>query len=36
MPQPAEPVVHIDDGRFRVTEWRFAPGGRDGLAPPRT
>ena len=26
----AEPVVHIDDGRFRVTEWRFAPGAETG------
>ncbi len=26
----AEPVVHIDDGRFKVTEWRFAPGAETG------
>lgn len=26
----AEPVVHVDDGRFRVTEWRFAPGAETG------
>ncbi len=26
----AEPVVHIDDGRFRVTEWRFQPGAETG------
>ena len=26
----AEPVTHIDDGRFRVTEWRFAPGAETG------
>lgn len=26
----AEPVVHIDDERFRVTEWRFAPGAETG------
>lgn len=26
----AEPVVHIDDDRFRVTEWRFAPGAETG------
>ncbi|MEZ5861869.1 MAG: nuclear transport factor 2 family protein [Geminicoccaceae bacterium] len=27
---PAEPVTHLDDGRFRVTEWRFAPGAETG------
>lgn len=26
----AEPVVHIDDDRFTVTEWRFAPGAETG------
>lgn len=26
----AEPVVHIDDDKFRVTEWRFAPGAETG------
>lgn len=26
----AEPVVHIDDDRFRVTEWRFAKGAETG------
>lgn len=26
----AEPMVHIDDERFRVTEWRFAPGAETG------
>lgn len=26
----AEPVVHIDDDHFRVTEWRFAPGAETG------
>lgn len=26
----AEPVVHIDDDRFKVTEWRFAPGAQTG------
>lgn len=30
MPQNAKPVVHIDDERFRVTEWRFAPGAETG------
>ncbi len=30
-PRPAaEPVTHIDDDRFRVTEWRFAPGAETG------
>ncbi len=28
--QQAEPVTHIDDDRFRVTEWRFAPGAETG------
>jgi len=26
----AEPVVHIDDERFKVTEWRFAAGAETG------
>jgi quercetin dioxygenase-like cupin family protein len=26
----ATPVVHIDDDRFKVTEWRFAPGAETG------
>jgi len=26
----AEPVVHIADDTFRVTEWRFAPGAETG------
>ncbi len=26
----ATPVVHVDDERFRVTEWRFAPGASTG------
>jgi len=26
----AEPVVHIDDTRFKVTEWRFAIGAETG------
>jgi ketosteroid isomerase-like protein len=26
----AEPVVHIDDVRFKVTEWRFATGAETG------
>ena len=30
MTAEAEPVTHIDDGRFRVTEWRFAPGAQTG------
>lgn len=31
MPRPAaEPVVHVDDPRIRVTEWRFAPGAETG------
>jgi ketosteroid isomerase-like protein/quercetin dioxygenase-like cupin family protein len=30
MTQVAEPVVHIDDDRFKVTEWRFAPGAETG------
>jgi ketosteroid isomerase-like protein/quercetin dioxygenase-like cupin family protein len=30
MAQVAEAVVHIDDDRFKVTEWRFAPGAETG------
>lgn len=32
MPQPpaAQPVPHIEDARFRVTEWQFAPGAETG------
>jgi quercetin dioxygenase-like cupin family protein len=30
MTDAAEPVVHIDDDRFKVTEWRFAPGAETG------
>ncbi|MFN6925098.1 MAG: nuclear transport factor 2 family protein [Tabrizicola sp.] len=30
MTKIAEPVVHIDDDRFKVTEWRFAPGAETG------
>lgn len=30
MKPQAEPIVHIDDARFRVTEWRFAPGAETG------
>ena len=26
----ANPVVHIDDDRFRVTEWQFPPGAETG------
>ena len=26
----AEPVVQLDDDRFKVTEWRFAPGAETG------
>jgi ketosteroid isomerase-like protein/quercetin dioxygenase-like cupin family protein len=26
----AQPVTHIDDDRFKVTEWRFAPGAETG------
>ena len=26
----AVPVVHIDDDRFKVTEWQFAPGAETG------
>lgn len=26
----ASSIVHIDDDRFKVTEWRFAPGGETG------
>lgn len=27
---PAESAIQIDDGRVRVTEWRFAPGAATG------
>ena len=30
MKPQAEPVVHIDDDRFKVTEWRFATGAETG------
>ncbi|MBM3614707.1 MAG: DUF4440 domain-containing protein [Alphaproteobacteria bacterium] len=30
MTEVAEAVVHIDDDRFKVTEWRFAPGAETG------
>lgn len=30
MSDKAQPVVHIEDERFRVTEWRFAPGAETG------
>lgn len=30
MPDQAQPIVHIDDDRFKVTEWRFAPGAETG------
>jgi ketosteroid isomerase-like protein/quercetin dioxygenase-like cupin family protein len=30
MSTQAEPTVHIDDDRFLVTEWRFAPGAATG------
>lgn len=30
MTATADPVVHIDDDRFKVTEWRFAPGAQTG------
>lgn len=30
MPATAIPVVHIDDPRFKVTEWQFAPGAETG------
>lgn len=30
MTEQAVPVIHIDDDRFRVTEWRFAPGAETG------
>ncbi|VDC33316.1 nuclear transport factor 2 family protein [Pseudogemmobacter humi] len=30
-PRPeAVPVLHLEDERFRVTEWRFAPGAQTG------
>lgn len=30
MPATATPVLHIQDDRFRVTEWRFPPGAETG------
>jgi ketosteroid isomerase-like protein len=30
MPAKAEPVLHIADDRFVVTEWRFTPGAETG------
>ncbi len=30
MPTPAVPIVHVDDDRFKVTEWQFAPGAETG------
>lgn len=30
MREVATPIVHIDDNRFKVTEWRFAPGAETG------
>jgi len=30
MPPKAIPVVHMDDPRFKVTEWQFAPGAETG------
>lgn len=30
MPESARPVVHIDDARFKVTEWQFAAGAETG------
>lgn len=30
MKPQAEPIVHIDDDRFRVTEFRFVPGAETG------
>jgi quercetin dioxygenase-like cupin family protein len=30
MPAKAEPIVHIEDDRFVVTEWRFTPGAETG------
>lgn len=30
MTAQAVPVVHIDDDRFKVTEWQFAPGAETG------
>lgn len=28
---PAKPVLHIDNARVRVTEWRFEPGAATGF-----
>lgn len=30
MTETAKPVVHLEDDRFKVTEWRFAPGAETG------
>lgn len=30
MKPQAQPVVHIEDDRFKVTEWQFAPGAETG------
>jgi quercetin dioxygenase-like cupin family protein/ketosteroid isomerase-like protein len=30
MRDSARPVIHIDDDRFKVTEWQFAPGAETG------
>lgn len=30
MTPDAKPVVHLDDDRFKVTEWQFAPGAETG------
>lgn len=30
MPAEAKPVVHLEDERFKVTEWQFAPGAETG------
>ncbi len=30
MPAEAKPVVHLEDDRFKVTEWQFAPGAQTG------
>jgi quercetin dioxygenase-like cupin family protein len=29
--ETAQPTVHIDNARARVTEWRFAPGAATGF-----
>ena len=30
MPAEAKPVFHLEDDRFKVTEWQFAPGAQTG------